>query len=61
LTAAYFPYPLVLSRLFAFASEIFGIEIHKEKQKAWHEDVDFYTVSDRNGIVGHFFIDPYAR
>ncbi|MCW8884025.1 MAG: oligopeptidase A [Motiliproteus sp.] len=58
----YFPVPKVLTGLFNIASKLFGIEI--EEQAAphlWHDDVKFFRLQRQGHVIGHFYLDLYAR
>ncbi|MEI7945717.1 MAG: M3 family metallopeptidase [bacterium] len=60
----YFPYPKVLSGLFALANRLFGIRIVDATGTVpvWHPDVKFYNVLDADGTcLAGIYSDPYSR
>ncbi|BCG65222.1 MAG: oligopeptidase A [Methyloprofundus sp.] len=59
----YFPAPKVLSGLFAVVEKLYGLQIAEvDNIDCWHEDVRFFQISDKDGILrGKFYIDLYAR
>lgn len=59
----YFPLPRVLEGLFLVAGRLYGLEVTTEGAvDAWHPDVRFFTIRERDGAVrGHFYLDLYAR
>jgi oligopeptidase A len=59
----YFPAPRVIDGLFAVAHRLFGITITQvQGVDAWHPDVGFYEIRDRDGLLrGQFYLDLYAR
>lgn len=59
----YFPESKVVSGLFEVASRLYGLTIEKlDNVDVWHEDVNFYQISDENGALrGGFYFDLYAR
>jgi len=58
----YFPEDVVLPGLFRVAQALYQIEILPSKAPVWHEDVRFFEIRDRAGVViGHFYMDLYAR
>ncbi|RRJ82573.1 oligopeptidase A [Aestuariirhabdus litorea] len=58
----YFPAEQVIAGMFEVVKRLYGIEIRQQQGVAtWHGDVRFYEVSDESGVVGHFYLDPYAR
>ncbi|ETV95074.1 hypothetical protein, variant 1 [Aphanomyces invadans] len=63
----YFPFPRVLEGVFQLASHLFGLhfEAADGQEEIWHPDVRFIQVRDMDEpdtpVVGHFYLDPYAR
>lgn len=60
----YFPLPKVLNGLFALAENLFAVKIRKAEKKVpvWHNDVQFFEVSDTSGkTIAAFYLDPFAR
>ena len=59
----YFPVEKVLQGLFSITQKLFGIKINvKTGVETWHKDVRFFELTDEtNQIVGHFYLDLYAR
>jgi oligopeptidase A len=58
----YFSEPTVLAGLFAMIERLYGMKVERDSAPAWHEDVQFYRVSDAAGaLVGQFYLDLYAR
>lgn len=59
---AYFPENTVLKGLFELASHLFGIKIQEESIKhAWHPSIRLFSISSNETIIGHFYLDLYAR
>ena len=58
----YFPEDRVLVGMFRVVETLFGVRIRDGKAAAWHPDVRFFDVEDREGaLVGQFYLDLYAR
>ncbi|MDD5329397.1 MAG: M3 family metallopeptidase [Sulfuricella sp.] len=58
----YFPESQVLPGMFKVVETLYGLSIAPTPAPVWHEDVRFFTLSDRNGApVGQFYLDLYAR
>jgi oligopeptidase A len=58
----YFTEPRVVAGLFGVVETLYDVTIREAPAPAWHETVRFYEIRDRAGaIVGHFFMDLYAR
>lgn len=59
----YFPVSAVQRGLFGLAEKLYGITVtERSGVSSWHESVQFYEVTDRNGeMLGSFFTDLYAR
>jgi oligopeptidase A len=60
----YFPMEYVLEGMFALIKKLFDVTIERETGKinAWHKDVRFYNVKDKQGkIIAGMYFDPFAR
>ncbi|ETV95086.1 hypothetical protein H310_11369 [Aphanomyces invadans] len=63
----YFPMTKVLSGLFDFVLELFGIRVEPADgvQETWHPDVQFFQMraveAPGEPVIAQFFMDPYAR
>ncbi|WP_299598045.1 M3 family metallopeptidase [uncultured Microbulbifer sp.] len=58
----YFPYPKVLSGLFAVAEKLFGVVAERDDSVAsYHKDVHFYWLKRGGEPIAGFYLDPYAR
>ncbi len=59
----YFPLPAVLDGMFRIAGRLFGIDVvPADAPAAWHTDVRFFRVRDRDGETrAYFYADLYAR
>ncbi|MCL4164438.1 UNVERIFIED_CONTAM: hypothetical protein GTU68_002727, partial [Idotea baltica] len=58
----YFPVTKVLAGLFIIVEKLYGINItEKQTFDRWHKDVRLFEITENNQLVGHFFIDLYAR
>jgi oligopeptidase A len=59
----YFQAPNVIRGMFDLVERLYGIRIVQIRGIAtWHPDVTTYAVEDdKGGIVGSFYLDPYAR
>ena len=57
----YFPEPRVMAGLFDLVERLFGVRIEADQAETWHPDVRFYRISRGDQLVGHFFVDLYAR
>ncbi|HEY7904411.1 MAG TPA: M3 family metallopeptidase [Casimicrobiaceae bacterium] len=58
----YFPAPKVIAGLFRVVETLYDVRIREASAPAWHDTVRFFEIRDRAGaIVGHFFMDLYAR
>lgn len=59
---AYFTEPKVLAGLFGVVESLYGVRIRPDSAPVWHEDVRFFRIEDaRGGLIGQFYLDPYAR
>ncbi|WP_126444296.1 M3 family metallopeptidase [Sulfuricystis multivorans] len=57
----YFPEPKVLEGLFRCVEALFGVEMLPDTAPAWHPEVRFFRIERQGKLVGHFFLDLYAR
>jgi len=58
----YFQEPRVLAGLFRVIASLYGLAIRPDAAPLWHEDVQFYAISDPAGNrVGQFYLDLHAR
>jgi oligopeptidase A len=57
----YFPEPKVMAGLFDLVERLFGVRIEADQAETWHPDVRFYQIRRGDCLVGHFFVDLYAR
>jgi len=59
----YFPLPRVLAGLFEVAERLFCVHIRERSDAPlWHPDVRFFEIeSPGGGLLGRFYLDPYAR
>jgi oligopeptidase A len=58
----YFPEEQVLHGLFKVTETIFGVHVRKSAAPVWHDNADFYDITDHQGkLVGQFYLDLYAR
>jgi oligopeptidase A len=58
----YFQEPRVLAGLFRVIETLYGLEIRQDRAPVWHEDVQFYAIHDKQGLlVGQFYLDLHAR
>jgi len=58
----YFPETKVLPGMFGLVEKLYGVSITPAQAPAWHPDVRFYAIRDRNGaLIGQFYVDLYAR
>jgi len=58
----YFPYPKVLSGLFAVAEKLFGVTVEVDETVAtYHPDVRFFWLKRGAEPIAGFYLDPYAR
>ncbi len=59
----YFPEDRVVPGMFEVVGRLYGVTFHAvEGVDAWHPDVRFYEIRDRNGgLRGQFYFDLYAR
>lgn len=58
----YFPEPKVIAGLFHVVETLYGVRIREAVAAAWHKDVRFFEIRDRDGaLAGQFYMDNYAR
>ncbi len=58
----YFPETTVLPGMFKVVETLYGLTITPAEAPQWHDDVRFFAIRDRNGVlVGQFYLDLYAR
>jgi oligopeptidase A len=58
----FFPLPRVLGGLFGVAQRLFGVRIREQSgAPVWHEHVRYFVIEDAAGVIGSFYLDPYAR
>ena len=58
----YFPVEHVLSGMFCVVNKLFGISINQiENEHLWHDDVRFFEVLENDHVIGHFYVDLFAR
>ncbi len=57
----YFPEHKVLEGLFRCVETLFGVEMLPDAAPAWHPEVRFFRIERQGRLVGHFFLDLYAR
>ncbi len=59
----YFPTQQVLQGMFDLVARLYDIKIvEKKAENAWHSDVHFYEITDKQGHTkGYFYVDLYAR
>ena len=51
----------VVAGIFDIAQRLFDVTFHTEARPAWHPSVASYRVERRGELLGHFFLDPFAR
>ncbi|WP_411888098.1 M3 family metallopeptidase [Hydrocarboniphaga effusa] len=58
----YFALPAVLDGLFKLLGRLYGLRCERlPDAPVWHKDVQAYQLLDANGLVGRFYLDPFAR
>ena len=58
----YFPVEHVLTGMFDVVNRLFAINIKQiENDHLWHEDVRFFEVTEAGQLIGHFYVDLFAR
>lgn len=57
----YLPEPKVLAGLFGVIQTLYGVQIHQDKAPVWHPDVRFFRIEKQGVVLGHFYLDLYAR
>ncbi len=58
----YFPLARVREGLFGLVERLFGLHVVAAAAPAWHPEVSFHEIRDREGArVGQFYLDLFAR
>ncbi len=58
----YFPVEHVLQGMFSVVNKLFGISINQiQNNHLWHDDVRFFEVLENDQVIGHFYVDLFAR
>lgn len=58
----YFPIDHVLGAMFELASSLFGVAFEECSDfDRWHSDVRLFEVKEAGQVIGHFYLDLYAR
>ena len=57
----YFPYDHVVRTIMDLYEKILNINIIKQDVNLWHDDVLLYKVTEKNKIIGYFYLDPFKR
>ena len=58
----YFALPAVLDGLFKLLGRLYGLRCERlADAPVWHPDVQAYQLLDDHGLVGRFYLDPFAR
>jgi oligopeptidase A len=58
----YFPESTVLPGMFQLIHNLYGLTVVATPAPAWHADVRFYSILDRDQrCIGQFYLDLYAR
>ena len=58
----YFALPAVLDGLFKLLGRLYGLRCERlPDAPVWHADVQAYQLLDDQGLVGRFYLDPFAR
>jgi oligopeptidase A len=57
----YFTEPRVLHGLFRIVESLFEIQIRPDRAPVWHDSVRFFNVRRDGALIGHFYLDLYAR
>jgi len=58
----YFPEHQVLEGMFRVVETLYGLQIRPDEAPRWHDDVRFFSISNRSGeLVGQFYLDLYTR
>ncbi|MBC3808872.1 M3 family metallopeptidase [Undibacterium seohonense] len=57
----FFPEHKVVAGLFNVIQTLFAVDIKTDSAATWHPDVKFYRVEREGELVGHFYVDLYAR
>lgn len=58
----WFPAEKTITGLFEITKRLFGVQCEKSSNvDVWHPDVNFYNIIRDDTIIGHFYLDLYAR
>lgn len=57
----YFQLAKVLPALLEIAERLFGVTFTQEEPSTWHPSVVVYRIEREAGVLGRFYLDPYAR
>jgi oligopeptidase A len=57
----YFTEPKVLDGLFKIIETLFDVAIRPDDAPVWHPSVRFFRIERAGGLIGQFYLDPYAR
>lgn len=60
---SYFPLPVVLDGLFDIIGKLFDVSFKERTADVprWHDDVQFFELHDKNGLIGGVYLDLFAR
>jgi thimet oligopeptidase len=58
---SYFPFGKVRDGLLATTAKMFGVSYKKINVPVWHEEVEAYEISDRDIVIGRFYLDLHPR
>ncbi len=57
----YFSYPAVKQGIFDLVEHLFQVTIEPWETEVWHPSVQAYRMTDKNGLVGEFYLDMHPR
>lgn len=57
----YFQEPQVLAGLFNVVQKLFGVTLSADQAPLWDADVRFFRIERDGQLIGHFYLDLYAR
>ncbi|MDO4897148.1 MAG: M3 family metallopeptidase [Moraxella sp.] len=59
----YFPLPVVLDGLFTIIGKLFDVSFKDRTSEVprWHDDVQFFELHDKDGLIGGLYLDLFAR
>ncbi len=57
----YLTLPRVLEGLFSILERVFGVRLIADTAEVWHESVRFYRLERQGQLIGHVYMDLYAR